>query len=209
MGDVSTISKFRCFLFVILLGSLLSGCTSSFRGEVARFHTLEHPASETIRVIAMNPADRRSLQFRTYADQIAERLGTIGYKVVGADEVAELTAEIYFEVDDGRTEIRSWPRKATWYHFRRGYYYDPWYYGSHWHFPEVYSYVVFTRSLEMLITRTDGVGEGKGEVVFEGSVHSTGRSRDLTAIMPYMITAMFENFPGESGISKIVTIEED
>jgi hypothetical protein len=27
--------------------------------------------------------------------------------------------------------------------------------------------------------------------------------------MPYMVTAMFTNFPGESGLTKIVTVETD
>jgi hypothetical protein len=51
--------------------------------------------------------------------------------------------------------------------------------------------------------------DGTDRVLFEGRVQSTGREREIARVMPYMITAMFNNFPGESGVTKVVTIEKN
>jgi hypothetical protein len=45
--------------------------------------------------------------------------------------------------------------------------------------------------------------------LFEGRVRSSGRQGELAEVMPYLITALFQNFPGESGVTKVVTIEMD
>ena len=43
--------------------------------------------------------------------------------------------------------------------------------------------------------------------LFAGRVQSRGQQSQLPDIMPYLITAMFSNFHGESGVTKVVTIE--
>jgi hypothetical protein len=50
---------------------------------------------------------------------------------------------------------------------------------------------------------------GDRERIFEGRVQSTGQQNRLPEVMPYLITAMFSNFPGENGVTKMVTIETD
>jgi hypothetical protein len=51
--------------------------------------------------------------------------------------------------------------------------------------------------------------DGEMDRVFEGRVESNGTESSLPEVMPYLITAMFNNFPGESGTTKVVTIEKD
>ncbi len=46
-----------------------------------------------------------------------------------------------------------------------------------------------------------------GEKLFEGRAVSIGRDNKMPEIMPYLAQAMFTNFPGESGVTKVVTIE--
>ena len=46
------------------------------------------------------------------------------------------------------------------------------------------------------------------EVLFEGRVQSIGKAKEIATVMPYMITAMFNNFPGENAVTKVVTIEK-
>ena len=91
------------------------------------------------------------------------------------------------------------------YHFGFGRYYDPFYWGIYdTYTPEVYSVPTYMRNLQMNI-----VDESEGERIFEGRVQSNGTGNQLPEVMPYLITAMFENFPGESGVTKVVTIETD
>jgi len=47
------------------------------------------------------------------------------------------------------------------------------------------------------------------ERLFEGRVESIGASRQMQEVMQYLITVLFSNFPGESGVTKVVTIEMD
>lgn len=198
------------FLLPLLAGLLLGACATPFRGEVTTFHEWEHPHGDPIRIVPVDPARRGSLEFRHYRDLMAEHLELVGYSVVGTDRPARYVAEMDYAIDEGRTEIRSWPRHAVWYHFGYGRYHHPFYYGVWYPYyppPEVYSYTVYTRTLSLVIRAApDG---GPGRVVYEGKVQSVGRSDRLAEIMPYMIHAMFINFPGESGLTKMVTVETD
>jgi hypothetical protein len=186
---------------------LLAACATPFEGEVTTFHEWKHPHGDTIRITPLDERKLGSLEFRQYAGLVAERLQQIGYSVVRDEGASQYVAQMDYAIDSGRTEVQSWPSHAVWYHFSYGHYYDPFYYGAWYSGPEVYSYTVYTRSLSLVIRATpDG---GRGKVVYEGRVHSVGSSHRLEEIMPYMVTAMFTNFPGESGLTKIVTVETD
>lgn len=193
---------------------VLSGCASRISGDVTTFHENVMPAGETIRVVAAEPEMNRSLEFRNYAQRINDELRKIGYTpVTEPDVVADLIAEVDYEVTPGPTEVytdrsRSYVR----YHFGFGRYYNPWYFGFYdpfydpmWDRPEVYSTPTWQRSLELNIQKADG----ERERIFEARVESNGMENSLPEVMPYLITAMFENFPGESGTTKLVTIEKD
>jgi hypothetical protein len=51
-------------------------------------------------------------------------------------------------------------------------------------------------------------GEGKKNL-FEGTVESSGRSKNLAKLMPHMVQALFTNFPGVSGTTDKIVIELD
>jgi hypothetical protein len=194
---------------------LLSGCASRVSSDVTTFHENVMPAGETIRVVAADPNRNQSLEFRTYAQRINEELRKIGYTpVTESDVVTDLIAEVDYRVSPGPTQVytdRS--RPYVHYHFGYGRYYNPWYIGVGGPFydpfwdntPDVRSTPTWQRSLELNIQKADG----NHERIFEARVESNGLESSLPEVMPYLITAMFENFPGESGTTKLVTIEKD
>lgn len=195
--------------------SLLSGCAARVAGDVTTFHEQIMPAGETIRVVAADPENNQSLEFRSYATRISEELRKIGYTpVTEPDVVADLIAEVDYSVEIGPTEIHT-DRSSNYvrYHFGFGRYYNPFYFGAYgspfydpfWDEPQVYSTPTYQRNLEMNIVEADG----EMDRVFEGRVESNGTESSLPEVMPYLITAMFNNFPGESGTTKVVTIEKD
>lgn len=197
----------RHFAVVALIGMLLqSGCGQHLRGDVVTFHDNPLPAGETIRVQPLDAGKRGSLEFEHYAAMVRERLRKIGYTPVEAGESSQLVAEMDYSVSDSDTMVRSFPRTYARYHFYFGRYHDPFYYGLYndWE-PEVYSYTVYHRTLRLNIRHS----EPGGKTLFEGRVHSTGREQEIARVMPYLVTAMFNNFPGESGVTKIVTIDRD
>jgi hypothetical protein len=208
---------------------VLTACASQFRSEVATFHKMQPPAGETFRVVPADPAKQGSLEFESYANLVRGEMTKLGYKPVNAANAADLDVKIDYSISDPVEKIESRPAAFSssfafgygpyWgpYYggYRRGYYgrgfynsyYDPFWgpgFGSAWGGEqEVYSYSVYTRKLGMNIVR----GGKDGEALFEGKVQSAGRDNRLPEVMPYMVQSLFREFPGQSGITRKVTIE--
>ncbi len=196
---------------IVLAGALVllvSACASKLTSDVVSFHEGDLPDGEKIAVVPLDEAKQKSLEFQHYAELIEQSLKKMGYVPVENPDDAELLARVDYSVSEGRVETRTRmepPRGYAHYHFYYGRYYDPFYFGYYdrWT-PDIRSYTVYDRTLEMNILNADS-----DEVVFEGRVRSTGRENEIAEIMPYLVTAMFTNFPGESGVTKVVTIEKD
>lgn len=199
------ISKFQ-WMFIVLLTLVISACATRTRYEVVAFHENSLPRGETIRVAPVDPDKAGGLEFSHYANLIRDQLQKIGYTPVGPEEEADLIAEIDYSVSSGQTRIRRNDGAYVRYHFYYGRAHRPFYYGLHHDWgPTVYSYTVYERRLQMNIVRSNG----EGKVVYEGRAYSVGKERQLTEIMPFLVTAIFANFPGESGITKMITIEQE
>jgi hypothetical protein len=198
------ILRLGCALLLVLATTLLGACTVQVKSDVTRFHENALPRGETIRVVAAGPAAAADLEFRHYADMVAGHLKRIGYTPVAGDAPAQLTATLAWSVADKDTITRSRPDTFVSYHFAWGHYHDPWYFGVHdaWE-DEVYTYVVYHRDVSVVIA------DPAGKHLFEGRVHSAGREREISQVMPYLLTALFSNYPGESGVTKLVTIRRD
>lgn len=195
-------SLYLCAVFSLL--ALLASCAYKMKSQVVTFHEGPLPRGETIRVQPMDNLQEGSLEFEHYAESLRQNLRSIGYTPVQAGQPAQLVAEIDYSVTDGQTRISSDTRGYSRYHFYYGHSRSPFYYGFYHDWPpEIYAYTVYNRTLLMNISRI----EGEREVLFEGRVQSVGREHEIAKIMPYLITAMFTNFPGESGVTKVVTVE--
>ena len=181
---------------------LLGGCASQVTSEVTRFHRDTKPMGETIAVTSMDETKQGSLEFATYAKMVETKLTEIGYKVVDVSARPDLLAKMDYSVGPAQTKIQSFPRNFVFYRFYYGYYH-PYYFGKYWDEPEVYTYTIYPRSLDLNIV------QATGESVFEGHVKSIGREQNINQVMPYLVEAMFNNYPGESGVTKVVTIEKD
>lgn len=192
-------------LSLLLPTALLSGCASKVQQDVVTFHEGLLPRGETIAIEPMEDIAPGSQEFRHYRTLIADKLSQLGYQPVESGKPSILVARVSYSVSDGQTRIRSDHHNYVRYHFYYGHYLDPFYYGFYDNWPpEQYSYTVYNRKLMMNIARTTS-----NEILFEGRVQSIGREKEIAEVMPYMITAMFNNFPGESGITKVVTIEKE
>ncbi|MFZ5609420.1 MAG: DUF4136 domain-containing protein [Pseudomonadota bacterium] len=201
-----------------LLAITLGACASSFKSDVARFHRLNEVApGATFAVVPKDPAKRGSLEFEQYAALVRGELTKFGYQPVNAANASDLVVEVDYGISEGEQVIRS--RPTAFYGFYGPYGYGYPFYTGYWHggylygaYPfgygygsDVYSYTVYTRRLEMDIVRPNPANTR--DVVFEGEVRSIGRDNRLPEIMPYLVQAMFTNFPGESGVTKEVVIK--
>lgn len=196
-------------ILALVVGLLLAGCATSFKSDVARFHQLPPPAGETFVVVPKTADKQGSLEFAQYAAQISNHLAAYGYRPAPAGATPNLIVKLDYSIDDGRTEIRSYPSS-----FYGGFYspfYRPWYWGypgypgyMGFYDNEIRSTVVYSRRLEMDIDQV--VAGNRPQRVFEGRVESVGRDNRLTEVVPYMIDAMFKDFPGQNGVTQRVEI---
>jgi hypothetical protein len=200
---------------LLLTGLVLSGCASTFDADVARFHRLGPPTGKTVTIVAIDPAKVGSLEFEQYAGLVRARLMDMGYQPVS--ENADLQVELDWMVSEGREKIFSRPGYYDPYPYYHSRFYHPFgfhprFYGSGFYGHgfygaygyrgnDVYSVTVYSVRMTMAMVNRDD------EVMFEGRTDSVVRDPDMPSVMPYLVQAMFTDFPGQSGLTRTVEIE--
>ncbi len=197
---------------IILVASILalSACATHFRSDVTTFHKLSAPGGERVVLTPMNPEKQDSLEYRQYADILANELGSYGYKETGENE-PELIAGFDVTINDGREKLSVRPGFNGFPYWRSGF----WAYGRFWRSPfyrgrfspfdddELVARTVYLATLRFELRKPDGT------VVFEGHAETETRRKDLPRIMPLLAEALFENFPGNNGETRRVILERD
>jgi hypothetical protein len=216
MNMLSTIGRGLKLLLVPLALAGLAACTSPFRADVSRFEAqLPPPAGQTFTVVADDPAMAGGIEFRMYAQKVADHMAALGYAPVSNPETADLVVRFGYGVDTGRERVRSSgfadPWFGPWYgygyrpYYSRGYYgpYSPWGWGwnSSWYGGDVRSYTIYTSGIEMKIDRREN-----GERLFEGRAQAISTSNHLQYLVPNLVDAMFTGFPGNSGETVRISI---
>ncbi|MGP1281384.1 MAG: DUF4136 domain-containing protein [Parasphingopyxis sp.] len=199
---------FRAAFIAVMAALFVSACTPGVSCDVYRLHRLPPPTGETVAVVAADPRAQSSLEFAGYRTMLEERLANAGYTPAADAGNASLIAEIDYSIHEGAPRIiSSWPRCSYRYYYRSGEPFNPQWYGYRcWEPPVVSTVAQYVRELRMDIR---SAGEPQSLPLFEGRTKSIGINSRLNEIMPYLVAAMFDNFPGESGQWKTIFIEED
>ena len=174
---------------------LLAGCTRSFEAEVTRFHQIAQTGGQTATIVAADP-QLQGLEFSSFADLVGSHLARYGYSAAGKS-----TPDLRVIMGYGLAEIgseRSGPVVGIGMgHFGRhvGFSYSGLFnLGSGRHY--YYSY-----QLDLVIEDA-----ASGQRIFEGRSVTRGRGANMGAVMPYLVAALFENFPGQSGQTLVVEL---
>lgn len=215
MSILTQLARSAKLALVPLALAALAACTSSFNADVSRFQSqLPAPAGQTFAVVAEDPALAGGIEFRTYAQFVADRMTALGFTPVDDPAQAELLVRFEYGVDQGRERVRSTglaadPWWGPWYGYgfrSRGYYgryYSPWAWGwnSGWYGNDVYSYTIYTSGIAMKIDRA-----ADGQRLFEGRAEAVSTSNRLQWLVPNLVDAMFTDFPGNSGETVRISI---
>ena len=214
MSIVTQLARGAKLTLVPLALAALAACATPFKADVSRFESqLPAPAGQTFTVVADDPSMAGGLEFRTYAQQVADHMAALGYTPVNDQAAANLIVRLDYGVDTGRERVRSTgfhdPFWGPWYGYRpygRGYYspyYSPWAWGwnSGWYGGDVRSYTIYTSGVEMKIDRA-----ADGERLFEGRAQAISSSNRLQYLVPNLVDAMFTGFPGNSGETVRISI---
>lgn len=206
----------RLGLAAVLALGLLSACAQPFEARVQSFQTMPPAQGQTFAVKPAVEERRGSLEFNSYAQQVAAELQRLGYRQVAEGQPADLSVLVDFGAGPGRERIATrpgmgpvggpWGGPWGWYGRRWGHpafwgsFYDP-FWGSGWNQPEVYSFTVYPSFLEVDIQRA-----ADNSPLFEGRAETTTRVNNLPEVMPKLVSALFTDFPGEPARSKVVRV---
>ncbi len=188
----------------------LSGCARFVESDVIVFHQLgETPIPKTYAFFLLN-VQENSLGYKTYAALIRQELRKYQYKEVVGEEYPDVVVALDCGIDSGREKlvfIPSYGQPRVSFNTTHGTYSD---YGTHFGstiqkptYGIVGSYGVsiteYGRSLWLYIVDANSMGTEKLNVLYEGSVKSSGSSSQLSRVIPAMIEALFKSFPGKNG----------
>jgi hypothetical protein len=208
----------------------LSACApAGFNAQVNRFQTMPAPQGQTYVVKAADPKYANSLEFSQYAGLVGTKMAALGYQPATSASTASLIVTMDFGVDQGKERTRVIPSDPffndPWYggYYGRGYYgrgsgyyghgygygrggyiygfNDPFLFGAG--YDEVQQYTVYTSGLDLKIE-----SRGDGKRVFEGKAEAMSLSNNLTYLVPNLVEAMFTGFPGNSGETVKITVQQ-
>jgi hypothetical protein len=177
--------------------------------DVTRFHSLPPSANGATFVIATVDADQgQSLAFHQYADQVTGKLMSMGLKpFTGSTEGADYVVTLRYDVRGPTPDIES--RTTNW-GFGAGFYGRHSAFWGGWDEPyDNYTDTrqLFMRRVELDMYKGSTYNTPNRERVFEGRAISAGQNGQIEPVMPYILDAMFKNFPGRSGETQRVSIE--
>jgi len=212
-------------LTLFLLGFTLVGCTT-YQVRVTTFHNLSPKPDEaltinkTFDVVPAQKTMKGSLGFEAKAGMISARLEQFGMK--RNKKSPELLVYLGYAIGDGRTKSGSSPvygqtgGGSTAFsgstfgsggstRFSGNAYSTPTYGVTGY---QSYSYTQYTRTMSIDIVDVEGSTKDDVKKVYEARVRSVGSSGVIDKVVPYMIEAVFRDFPGQSGKTKKYSISE-
>ena len=200
------LSVARKFLLPAVTLALLVGCAPTFEARVARFSALPAPAGQSFTIQPRDAANLGGLEFATYANLVRQRLLAIGMTEAPTPAGASLTVLLDYNIGPPREKVQSRPGVGGfggwggglggWNGGWGGWGWNPYWGGGFggWGGTEVYSVTQYNVTLAMKIERAADKAS-----VFEGRAETISTTNNMTRLVPNLVTAIFTNFPGNSG----------
>ncbi|MGX4643707.1 DUF4136 domain-containing protein [Massilia sp. SYSU DXS3249] len=196
---------------------LLGGCATTIRSDVTTFHQWPAQIGDKSYAFETPPAIDNTLEYQSYQNLVRAQLAQLGFREADTTAAALKVAMRFTTTDVPVRVIEQMPPMFHGYSYYR-YGYGPrfgprarfagWYHPLHdpfWNpFP---SYQVsiehrFRRELQLSI-------KDKGDKrLFDVTVHNTSRELSTPAVMPALVHSAFAGFPGPSGATRRVELQQ-
>lgn len=199
---------------------LLTGC-ATVRSTVTRFHSLPDVAhSQTFQIVPQG-SQEGSIEYSVYSADVASKLTAYGWRQIDkATSNPDMLVFISYGIDNGQIVTGSAPiygqtGGGTSYSYGNVYssYGSASYSGTTYSTPtfgivgsRTYSARIYTRFLFVDILDAKMSTTNNPVKVFEGRVKSGGRKSDVAEVLPTMIEALFNNFPGQNGKTETIDL---
>jgi Domain of unknown function (DUF4136) len=196
----------------VLLG--LSAC-SFLRSQVAVFHQLPKDLSGTTYAMIPFKEQEASLEHKAYEEGVRQELNAKGFRETTVDQ-AQVAVFLFYAIDTGREIVSSYPiigqtgvSSSSTQGTIQSYGSYGTYSGTTTYTPTygvvgtgVTSQTEYTRVLRLDIVDKQALAGGNIKKLYEGKVVSSGSSSQLVQVLPTMIKALFEDFPGQNGSTR-------
>lgn len=208
--------RFLFLLFSLVL--LLTGCASTIRSEVTAFHQWPSTLPSQSFVFERSDAQAQSLEYRSYEALVRTALLQQGLYESDAREKAALHIRLDASISGRDVRIVETVLVDSWYG-------TPWYgpsalspfwggrYAGHPLYAPMWSsmpvareqerrYTVFHRELKIKI-----MAAANNQPLYDVTVRSEGKEGNLAKVMPYLVQSAFAEFPGKSGVPRVVELK--
>ena len=206
---IKTFAKHAFAAVAISFG--LAACASPkyVVSDITRHHSLPSaPSGESFSIVALDDEQEESLAFDAYSDLIAKRLSGLGLKTFGDESATpDLIVTLKWSVEGPSPDVKS---RNSGFGFGYGFGYGPSHFGYGFGSPyenRIATRQMYTRRVDLVFYDGLTYNTENPERVFEGSAVSTGTNGQIDPVMPYIVQAIFDQFPGASGETKTVRIE--
>jgi hypothetical protein len=206
------------YLIILFSCWLLSGCASIIRSEVTAFHQWPtSPAAQSFGFV-IGDASSQTLENQRYEQLISAELQKLGMSEALVAEQPQLLVSFKTSVHAREMRVIETILVDSWYGtpwYGPGFYYPysswpgygPSLYGPGWvGRPRVqrleHRYTVFDHELKLTIT--DAITK---QSLYEGTVRSEDKQGNLTKMMPYLVSSLFVEFPGKSGVPQRIELK--
>ena len=200
-------------LGALIIALLLGGCAATLETQVTSFHRLPDGLEGQRFVITATAEQKDSLEFASYAGLVREALAGKGLRDAGAD-AADLDVTLHYRVDPVGSASAGGTGGYAGFGIGSGGFSVgtfgigigiPIGSGARSGEPATYQ-----RSLQVEIDRLGGTAGATGRTrIFEARAISDGPSASLAPVMGAMVRALFQEFPGPDGRTRIVTVPVD
>lgn len=202
-------------LLLIFTLTFLTGCAGVVQSNVAVFHELPAMLAK-VKYAAIPFKDQQgSLEHKSYERLIKEELAKRGF-VEALTEDADVVMFFSYGIDSGKEVVSSYPiigQTGTSSRYTSGtvtsYGNYATYSGTTYRNPtygvvgsSVKSDTEYTRFLKVELFQNPVLANGNLKTIYEAKVISSGSSNQVAEVMPTMIKALFEDFPGKSGSTR-------
>lgn len=198
-------------LAAVIVSFTMAACVSPkyVVSDITRHHSLPRsPSGETFAIVAVDDEQEESLAFDAYSDIVSQRLSGLGLRQFGGEGAApDIVVTLKWSVEGPSPDIKS-RNSGFGYGFGLGNRY------SHFGYGYGAPYENRTSTKQMYVRRVDLVlydgmtyNTENPTRIFEGSAVSTGTNGQIDPVMPYIVQAIFDQFPGASGETRTVRIE--
>jgi hypothetical protein len=197
----------RAFALLLFVG-VLAGCitTSSVSARVTSFQ--EWPPNTTgqrYRFVSADPSQNNNLEYQNFQDMVRSGISPTGLVEAQAGQSARFDVLFKYGVTQTQVNIRQ-PYNPYFYGgYGPGFYGDrywggPWggYWGPNWVDVPMAAY----RNVLTVEIRDNSQG---GKEVYRAMAYSVSESDRLLNIMPYLVRAIFDNFPANNGAEREIS----